>query len=188
MPTFVGMLTFMNGKNSILGFSESRKENPQKLTQLSSRSHPRYLVGKRTTQKDTIIDITSDSQVNSNFPYKWSPASPTFNNYFYLFLYLYITWITINNNAPHLKSPKNQNRRAALGRPAIKLLGAWTSLWSTNPRPCFCLGSPDTPTTNKIKKRIKQTKSKAGSWYWRTGGHNARITYKTSIHSRRNSN
>ena len=69
----------------------SRKENPQKLTQLSSRSHPRHLVGKRTAQKDTIIDITSDSQVNSNFPYRWSPASLTINKYFYLFLYLYIT-------------------------------------------------------------------------------------------------
>ena len=74
-----------------LEFSESRKENPQKLTQLSSRSHPRHLVGKRTAQKSTIIDITSDSQVNSNFPNRWSPASLTFNNYFYLFLYLYIT-------------------------------------------------------------------------------------------------
>ena len=82
--------------------NKSRKENPQKLTQLSSRSHPRHLVGKRPAQKDTIIDITSDSQ---------------------LFLYLYITWITINNNTPHLKSPKNQNRRAALGRPAIKITG-----------------------------------------------------------------
>ena len=29
----------------------------------------------------------------------------------------------MNNNAPHLKSPKNQNRRAALGRPAIKITG-----------------------------------------------------------------
>ena len=29
------------------------------MTQLSSRSHPRHLVGKRTAQKDTIIDITS---------------------------------------------------------------------------------------------------------------------------------
>ena len=67
------------------------RKNPQKLTQLSSRSHPRHLVGKRTAQKDTIIDITSDSQVNSNFPNRWSPASLTFNNYFYLFLYLYIT-------------------------------------------------------------------------------------------------
>ena len=102
---------------------KSRKENPQKLTQLSSRFHPRHLVGKRTAQKDTIIDITSDSQVNSKFPNRWSSASLTFNNYFYLFSYLYITWITINNNAPHLKSPKNQNRRAALGRQAIKITG-----------------------------------------------------------------
>ena len=30
---------------------KSRKENPQKPTQLSSRSHPRDLVGKRTAQK-----------------------------------------------------------------------------------------------------------------------------------------
>ena len=71
--------------------SKSRKENPQKPTQLSSRSHPRHLVGKKDSTKDTIIDITSDSQVNSNFPNRWSQASLTFNNYFYLFLYLYIT-------------------------------------------------------------------------------------------------
>ena len=62
-----------------------------KSTQLSSRSNPRHLVGKRTAQKDTIIDTKSDSQVNSNFPYRWSPASLTFNNYFYLVLYLCIT-------------------------------------------------------------------------------------------------
>ena len=76
--------------NGLIQYSrrESMKENPQKLTQLSSRSHPRHLVGKKTAQKDTIIDITSDSQVNSNFPYRWSPASLTFNNYFYLLLYL----------------------------------------------------------------------------------------------------
>ena len=75
----------------IFCWCKSKKENPQKLTQLSSRSHPRHLVRKRTAQKDTIIDITSDSQVDSNFPNRWSPASLTFNNYFYLFLYLYIT-------------------------------------------------------------------------------------------------
>ena len=68
-------------------FTQSRNENPQKLTQLSSRSHPRHLVGKRTAQKDITIDTTSNSQVNSNFPNRWSPASLTFNNYFYLFLY-----------------------------------------------------------------------------------------------------
>ena len=31
--------------------------------------------------------------------------------------------MAINNNAPRLKSTKNQNRRAALGRPAIKITG-----------------------------------------------------------------
>ena len=80
-------------------------------------------MGKRTPQKDTIKDRTSDSQVNSYFSYRWSPAYLKFNIYFYLFLYLYITRITINNDIQHLKSTKNQIRRAALGRPAIKLLG-----------------------------------------------------------------
>ena len=54
---------------------KSRKGNPQKLTQLSSRSHQKHLVGKKTAQKDTIIDTASDSLVNSNFPYMWSPAN-----------------------------------------------------------------------------------------------------------------
>ena len=77
-----------------------RKEIPQKLNQLSPRSHPRHLVGKRTAQKDAIKDITSDSY----FPYRWSPASLTINIYFYLFLYLHTTRITINNGTPHLKT------------------------------------------------------------------------------------
>ena len=45
---------------------------------------------KRTAQKDTIIDITSDSQVNRYFLYRWSPASLTFNNYFLpIFIFIY---------------------------------------------------------------------------------------------------
>ena len=171
----------------ILG--KSRKENPQKLTQLTLRSHPRHLVGKRTAQKDITIDTKSDSQANSNLPNRWSPASQTFNNYFYLFLYLYITWITTNNNAPHLKSPKNQNRRAALRWPAKKITGGLELVCG---RPTLALASVLVHQIQQLQtrktKRIKQTKSKAGSWYWRTGGHNARITYKTSIHIRRNSN
>ena len=35
----------------------------------------------------------------------------------------HITRITIKNSTQHLKSLKSQNRRAALGRPAIKLRG-----------------------------------------------------------------
>ena len=96
-----------------------------KLTDVNLKTGPRYrhLMGKRTAQRATIKDITSDSQVNSYFPYRWSPGSLTFNIYFTYLLYLYITQITINNDTPHQKSPKNQNRRAALGRPAIKLVG-----------------------------------------------------------------
>ena len=76
---------------------KSRKATPQKLTQLSSRSHPRHLVGLRRAQKDITIDTTSDSQVNSNFPNRWSPASLTFNNYFYLLLYIFIFIYNVNN-------------------------------------------------------------------------------------------
>ena len=104
-------------------------------------------MGKRTAQKDTITDITDDSQVNSNFPYRWSPASLTFNNYFYLFLYLYIMWTTINNNAPHLKSPKNQNRRAALGRPAVKITGGLQLVCG---RPTLSLSGSNSPCLKQI--------------------------------------
>ena len=126
--------------DEILNLIESVSEDFPSYSQLSPRSHPRHLVGKKA-----IKDITSDIQVNSYFPYRWSPASLTINIYLYLFLYLHITRMTINNGTPNLKSLKSQNRIAALGRPAIKLLGgAATSLRSTNPRPKFCLGSSDT--------------------------------------------
>ena len=39
---------------SVIDINRSRKENPQKLTQLSPRSHPRHLVA----QKDAVKDIT----------------------------------------------------------------------------------------------------------------------------------
>ena len=117
-------------------------------------------MGKRTAQKDTIIDITSDSQVKSNFPYRWSPASLTFNNYFYLFKYLYITWITINNSAPYLKSPKTPNRRAALGRPAIKItgVGGGGGLYLVCGRPTLALGSALVHQTKQLQQKQHTTK------------------------------
>ena len=101
-------------KNAFLSlqarYGKSRKE---KLTQLSSRSHPRHLVGKRTAQKDTITDTTSDSQVNSNFPYRWSAASLTYNNYFFsIFIFIY----NVNNHKQQratfkiTKEPKQKSR------------------------------------------------------------------------------
>ena len=119
--------------------TKSRWEDPHKLTELSPRSHPIHLMGKGTAQKDTIKDITSDSQVNRNFPCRWSPASLRLNIYFYLFIY--IIRVTLNNKTPHLKSQKNQSRRAALGRPAIKLLGWWGGLELVCGRPTLSLSS-----------------------------------------------
>ena len=75
---------------SVLRELKSRQENPQKLTQLSPRSHPKHLVGKRIAQKNAIKEITSDSQVNSYFPYRWSPAGLTINiifTYFFIIIY-----------------------------------------------------------------------------------------------------
>ena len=74
--------------------------------------------------------------------------------------------MTINNNAPHLKSPKNQNRRAALGRPAIKITGGLELVCG---RPTLAFASVLVHQIQQLRtrktKRIKQTKSKAGSWY-----------------------
>ena len=52
--------------------------------------------------------------------------------------------MTINNGTPHLKPPKNQNRNAALGRPAIKLLGGLQPVCG---RPTLALSSALAPQT-----------------------------------------
>ena len=132
--------------------SKSRKENPQKLTQLSSRSHPRHLVGKRTAQKDITIDTTSDSQVNSNFPNRWSPASLTFNNYFYLFLYLYITFFcTIKIWTVRVMRPCPENRWPF--SPALQ--NAWDSLgYKTNIRPGTDKQDSDQPAYSQCQNLV----------------------------------
>ena len=53
-------------------------------------------------------------------------VSRYFEDFFFSFFFFKCPYrliyesITINNGTLHLKPPKNQNRRAALGRPAIK--------------------------------------------------------------------
>ena len=96
---------------------------PSETDSIKSQISSKKSRGKKVSTKNAIKDITSDSKENSYFPYRSSPASLAFNIYFYLFLYLYVTRIAINNGRSHLKSPKNQTRRAAFGRPAIKLQG-----------------------------------------------------------------
>ena len=48
-----GFLTYSSVMHVLPSGRKSRKENPQKLTQLSSRSHPRHLVGKKGQHKKT---------------------------------------------------------------------------------------------------------------------------------------
>ena len=142
---------------------------------------------KGTSQKDAIKNITWESQANSYFPYRWSPASLTFNIYFYLYLYLYITRITINNGTPHLKSPKNQSRIAALGRPAIKLLGGFNWFAIDQPSPFVLLWflrhlvvrfAWRIPSSQmhyrrnieiRIKTKIKQTWGLTEKQHWKSG-------------------
>ena len=83
---------------------------------------PSFPFGIEGRMWDVIVLIPDHCLSISYSPDRWSPAGLTFTNYLYLFLYLYIiTRITINKNTPHLKSPKNQKRRAALERPEINL-------------------------------------------------------------------
>ena len=63
-------------------------------------------------------------------------------------------WITINNNAPHLKSPKNQNRRAALGRPAIKITGGLELVCG---RPTLALSSALVYQTKQLQQKYHNT-------------------------------
>ena len=49
-------------------------------------------------------------------------VSEGFFTYSYLFLYLYITRITVNNT-PHLKSPKNQKKKSRLGTASNGITG-----------------------------------------------------------------
>ena len=71
-----------------------------------------------------------------------------------------------NNNTPQVKTPKNQNRRAALGRPAMKLLGeggggggGGGGLELVCGRPTLALGSALVHQTKQLRttntKRIK---------------------------------
>ena len=71
-------------------------------------------------------------------------------SHFTYFLFLYLTRRTINNHTPHLKPPKNLNRRAALGRPAIKLLG----LQLVCGRPALGFSSAMVPQTLSLRGRF----------------------------------
>ena len=94
---------------------KSRKENPQKPTQIKPQISSKTSRGEKDgTKNDAVKDTNSDSQVNSHLSHRRPPASLTINTYFYLFSYLYITRITINNGTPYLKSFKSQRSTKTL--------------------------------------------------------------------------
>ena len=70
MASFCAVLFPLDVLDEIWDVTEPVSVGFLTCSQLSPRSHPRHLVGKRTAQKDAIKDIISDSQVNSYFPYR----------------------------------------------------------------------------------------------------------------------
>ena len=69
---------------------KNRKEgNPQKLTQLSSRSHPRHLVGKEDSTRRHHHRYNKRQPGDQQFPIQVVTASLTFTKYFTYF-YIYI--------------------------------------------------------------------------------------------------
>ena len=104
------------------------------------------------------MDITSDSQVNSNFPYRWSTASLTFYNYFYLFLY--------NENNHKLQHATSKittepTRKSCLRTASNAITRGRLGLELVCGRPTLALGSAlvyqtkQLWTTKKKPKRIK---------------------------------
>ena len=108
---FVYMI-YLGGNN----WCKSRKETPQKLTQLSSRSHPRHLVGKRTAQKDITIDTTI-----TGLSYLMLPKQSIIQ---------YIMYINFYINAPHQpieiwgRNVQGAKRPIGAKRPGAKRPGA----------------------------------------------------------------
>ena len=121
---------------------------------------PKTSHGKKTTQKDTIKDISSDSQVNSNFPCRWSPASLTFNIYFYLFLYLYIiTRRTSTSTSKITKEPKQKNRLGTASN--IITAGGGGINASTSLRSTIALSSALNPLDGHLLQTIRDWNSLA---------------------------
>ena len=103
-------------------FLKDQEKNPQKLTQHRPRYHPRHLVGKRTTQKDTKRHHQRQLG-KQQFPIQKITGFSNIQHLFYLLLYLYATRKTISNNMRHLKSSKNQKQKSRLGTPRYKTSG-----------------------------------------------------------------
>ena len=70
----------------------------------------------------------------------------------------------MNNGTPHLRPPKNQNRRGALGQPARKLLGGGGGFQLVCGRPTFALSSALVPQT--LSCSVIAGRPKAALLFW----------------------
>ena len=102
------------------------------VNRLGGLSLPRKSVVRLTDRPDMTIDVYRGRK--------------TTIQQLLIFYFLYLTRITKHNRTPHLKPPKNQNRRGTSGRPGIKLLGR-EGLQLVCGRPTLALTSALVPRT-----------------------------------------
>ena len=131
-----------------------------KAEKLMVLSKSRYKTSETDSIKSQISSKTSRGKKDSTkrrhqrhhqrqpgkqlFPYRWSPASLRFNIYFYLFLYLYITKITILNGTQHLKITKEAKQKSRLRTASNKIT---RRLQVVCGRPTLALSSTSVPQT-----------------------------------------
>ena len=122
-----------------LPYFKSRWVNPQGLTQLiQDISWDKGQHKVRHRQKG----ITSDSQVNSHFSYRWSQASLTLNNFFLLFSFFKSN--KNNKTEPHTTSQtaKEPKQNCRLSTTSNKITGGLQLVFG---RPTLALSSALVP-------------------------------------------
>ena len=101
---------------------------PSETDSVKSQISSKTSRGEKHSTKDAINVITSDSQVNSYFPYRRTPACLTINIYFYLFLYLYITKKNDKKRHTTSKITKEPKQKSHIGTSRTKSAGGGLQL------------------------------------------------------------
>ena len=82
----------------------------------------------KTAQKDTIKDITNDSQVNSHFQYCWSPASLTLTSFLLISIFKYHKNNSKYQQLTTSKITKESKQKSRRGTASNIILGAGDGL------------------------------------------------------------
>ena len=136
--------------------------NPSETDSIKSQISSKTSSGKKDSTKRRHQRHHQRQPGEQLFPIQMATGLSNIKHLFlpiFIFIYKNIR-ITINNRTLNLKPPKNQNRRAALGWPAIKSLG-WGGLELVCGRPTLALGSALVHQTKQQRTtKIKQIKHK----------------------------